>query len=104
MSLTISKLPEPKKTSELPVLQEIETSKGSLILLDPGASKEPTFENLFLRRHGRIKWRAQLPQSHDAFVSVNLTESGEIEAQTWQGLLVKVDLETGKTTKKEFVK
>jgi hypothetical protein len=41
---------------------------------------------------------------HDAFVSVRLTESGEIEAHTWQGLLVKVDLETGKTTKKEFVK
>jgi hypothetical protein len=96
--------PNSKSHSNLPVLQEIETSKGSLILLDPDASKQPTFENLFLRRNGRIKWKAQLPQSHDVFVSVKLTESGEIEAQTWQGLLVKVDLETGKTTKKEFVK
>jgi hypothetical protein len=73
-------------------------------LLDPDASKHSTFENLFLRRHGRIKWKAQLPQSHDAFISVKLTETGEIEAQTWQGLLVKIDLETGKTTNKEFVK
>jgi hypothetical protein len=101
MSLTI---PKPKSQSKLPVLQEIETSKGSLILLDPDASKEPTFENLSLRRNGLIKWKAQLPQSHDAFVSVRLTDSGEIEAQTWQGLLVKIDLETGKTTNKEFVK
>jgi hypothetical protein len=57
-----------------------------------------------LRRKGRIKWKAELPQSHDAFISVKLTETGEIEAQTWQGLLVKIDLETGKTTNKEFVK
>jgi hypothetical protein len=97
-------IPKPKSHSKLPVLQEIETSKGSLTLLDPDGSKQHTFENLFLRRKGRIKWKAQLPQSHDAFVSVKLTESGEIEAQTWQGLLVNVDLETGKTTKKEFVK
>jgi hypothetical protein len=96
--------PKPKNHSKLPVLQEIETSKGSLILLDPDASKQPTFENLFLRRNGRIKWKAELPQSHDAFVSVKSTETGDIEAQTWQGLLVKIDLETGKTTKKEFVK
>jgi hypothetical protein len=86
------------------ILETIETSEGTLILLDPGSSKQPTFENLFLRHNGRVKWKAQLPQSHDAFVSVRLTESGEIEANTWQGFLVKVDLETGKTTKKDFVK
>ena len=73
-------------------------------MLDPDASKQPTFENLSLHQYGRIKWTAQLPQSHDAFVSVKLTETGEVEAQTWQGLLVNIDLETGKTTKKEFVK
>jgi hypothetical protein len=101
MRLTI---PKPKSHSNLPVLQEIETGKGSLILLDPGASKQPTFENLLLRCHGQIKWRAQLPQSHDAFVSVRLTESGEIEARTWQGWTIKVNLQTGKTTKQEFVK
>jgi hypothetical protein len=86
------------------ILQQIGTSQGSLILLDPAASKQPTFRNLFLCRDGRIKWKAQLPRSHDAFVSVNVTRTGEIEARTWQGLLVKVDLETGKTTQKEFVK
>jgi hypothetical protein len=98
-------VPKPKSHSKLPVLQEIETSKGSLILLDPDGSKQPTFENLLLvRPNGRIQWKAQLPQSHDAFISVKLTETGEIEAQTWQGLLVKIDLETGKTTNKAFVK
>jgi hypothetical protein len=45
------------------VLETVETSEGSLILLDPGASKQPTFENLLLRCHGQIKWRSQLPQS-----------------------------------------
>jgi hypothetical protein len=88
-----------------PILQRVDVKGGFLVLLDPDASKEPTFENLLLvRPNGRIKWKAQLPHSHDAFVSVKLTETGEIEAQTWQGLLVNVDLETGKTTNKEFVK
>lgn len=91
-------------SSKLPILQQIETSKGTLILLDPASSKDPSFENLFLRRNGRIKWKAQLPQSHDSFVSVDITKTGGIEAQTWQGLRVEVDPETGKTTKKEFVK
>ena len=90
---------------ELPVLETIETENGSLVLLDPGSSKEPTFENLLmLRPDGGIKWKAQLPQSHDAFASIRITDSGEIEATTWGGLLVKVNQETGETTIVKFMK
>jgi hypothetical protein len=92
------------KTNDPAVLQELKTSEGTLILLDPASSKEPTFQNLFLRHNRRIKWKAQLPQSHDAFVSIHLGKAGQIEAQTWQGLRVTLDLETGKITNREFVK
>jgi hypothetical protein len=53
---------------------------------------------------GRIKWRAELPESHDAFVEIRLTESGEVEAQTCQGWRARINLETGSTTKEERVK
>jgi hypothetical protein len=92
------------KTTEPAVLQEVKTTEGTLVLLDPASSKEPTFENLSLRQGRRIKWRAELPQAHDAFVSVQLTKAGQIEAQTWQGLRVVLDFKTGKITSREFVK
>jgi hypothetical protein len=86
------------------VLLSIETAKGSLILLDPAASKDPTFSNLLFVEHGSIKWRAELPQSHDAFVEIRLIDTREIEAKSWCGFIVQIDLETGRIVKKEFVK
>jgi hypothetical protein len=85
-------------------LQTIETAKGSLILLDPTDSEVPTCSNLLLVERGQIKWRAELPATHDSFVSVRLSESGDVTAHTWMGWVVQIDLNTGKTMKKEFVK
>lgn len=92
---------EPDSAREL---QNITTAKGSLILLDPAVSKDPTFGNLLLKDKGHVKWRAELPQSHDSFVDLRMTETGDVEAKSWCGYLVQIDLETGRIINKEFVK
>jgi hypothetical protein len=66
-----------------------------LVLLDPGASKQPTFENLLrVKADGSVAWRAPLPRSHDAYSDVLSTNAG-IEARPWQGLRVLVDAAKG---------
>jgi hypothetical protein len=79
--MSVSFVTKPKKGKQ-PVIQQIKTAEGTLVLLDPASSKEPTFENLFLRRGGRIKWKAELPQSHDAFASIDITDTGETAADS----------------------
>lgn len=79
-------------------------SSGCLVLLDPSASKKPTFENLFkVSSDGVIKWKAVLPQFHDAFISV-VDCDNHVEAQTWNGQRVEIDLESGRTKNVRFVK
>lgn len=66
-----------------------------LVLLDPGFSRTPTFENLLcIDSTGGIAWKARLTKSHDAFVDVLLTKAG-IEARTWNGWEVAIDAATG---------
>jgi len=108
--LVVRELPSGKivwSTSfEAPVLQIVPLLKldGCLVLLDPGASKKPTFENLFMvGSDGAVRWRAQLPGSHDAFTNVVARDTG-VEAQTWNGQLVEIDLSTGRTRNARFVK
>jgi len=75
-----------------------------LVLLDPAATKRPTFENLFrVRKDGSVEWKAELPQSHDAYVSVRDCD-GRIEANTWNGERVEIDLNSGRTKNRQFVK
>src|SRR5258708_2861275 len=79
---------------EAPVLQVVALPDldGCLVLLDPSATDKPTFENLFrVGPDGSIRWKAQLPRSRDAFTSV-IDHGGRIEAQTWTGLVVEIDL------------
>jgi hypothetical protein len=88
------------------VLQVLSLPKSSscLVLLDPSASKKPTFDNLFkVGSYGVIEWRAVLPQSHDAFVSV-VDYDDHVEAQTWNGQRVEIDLASGRTKNARFVK
>lgn len=89
---------------EVPVLQILPLANGCLVLLDPSATKKPTFENLLMvGADGAVRSRAQLPDSHDAFVRVVERDSG-VEAQTWNGQLVEIDLATGRTGNARFVK
>lgn len=79
-------------------------SMRCLILLDIAASKEPAFENLFcIERSGRIKWKAELPESQDAFVSFEKS-STHLIANTWKGYRVVLNLETGKIVERQFTK
>ena len=91
---------------EAPVLKvlPLATGDGCLVLLDSSATKKPTFENLFkVGPDGSIDWRARLPDSHDAFVGM-IDRGDHIEARTWNGLRVEIDLENGQTRNARFVK
>lgn len=91
---------------EAPVLQilPLPAGGGCLVLLDPSGTKKPTFENLFkVGPDGSMHWKVHLPVSHDAFVSV--IECGDrVEARTWNGQRVEIDLENGRTSNARFVK
>jgi hypothetical protein len=83
--------------SGCPVLKVLPLADGGdcLVLLDFGASRQPTFENLFrVGTTGEIVWRADLPQSHDAYVDVQQSDDG-IVGNTWLGARVRIDLSTG---------
>jgi hypothetical protein len=95
-----------RQTFEVPVLQVLTLpgGDGCLVLLDFSATKKPTFENLFkVGTDGAIVWKAELPQSHDAFVS--MSDCGDhVEANTWNGYRVEIDLESGRAKRTWFVK
>jgi hypothetical protein len=95
-----------RQTFEVPVLQVLTLPGGDgyLVLLDFSATKKPTFENLFkVGTDGAIVWKAELPRSPDAFVSMRHCGK-HVEAQTWNGYRVEIDLESGRATNTWFVK
>ena len=90
----------------LPVIQilPLVNEDGCLVLLDGAYAKKPTFENLLrIGTNGSVVWRAQLPQPHDSFTEI-IAVGDRIEAQTWKGLRVEIDLATGRTKNPRFVK
>ena len=87
-----------------PVYKIIPLGERCLVLLDPGNSGKPTFDNLLLiNSFGQTLWKAQPPQSNDAFADVTLTLGG-VEANTWYGVRVSVDIDSGHTKKIGFCK
>ena len=77
---------------------------GSLVLLDPCSSREPAQNNLALfDASGCFVWRAELPQSHDDFVDVEI-RAGSLIAWTFGGYLVELDTETGRILQSTFTK
>ena len=75
-----------------------------LVLLDPGGSTRPTFENLFLvNQSGAVHWKAKLPRTNDAFADVFM-RGDHIEACTWQGIRVDLNAATGETKQIGFAK
>jgi len=80
------------------------SDEACLVLLDPGSTKQATFENLLLvDPSGAVRWRAKLPRTNDAFTDV-LVMGTQIEARTWNGLRVQVDPRTGQTEEIGFSK
>jgi len=79
-------------------------AEACLVLLDPGSSKQPTFENLLLvSPSGVVHWKARLPRTNDAFTDV-VMRGVQIEARTWNGIRVQVDARTGHTKETGFTK
>lgn len=78
--------------------------KRCVLLLDPGASRRPIYENLLcIDESGQRIWVARLPDSTDAFVSVH--PSGEVlRATSWSGWSLLLEPDTGAEIKRTFVK
>lgn len=75
-----------------------------IVLLEPSATKQPTFENLLcIAGDGHLIWKAELPSTHDCFVEVQDGPDGLIAA-TWSGYRVKLNPETGKIMERKFTK
>ena len=75
-----------------------------VILLDPNASEKGAFKNLFCaERDGTIAWTAELPETHDAFVNVQMGEDGLL-AYSWSGFNVTLNATTGQAIRYEFTK
>ena len=82
----------------------VKSNLAWIILLDPLATKQPTFENLLCIAHdGRVLWRAELPETHDCFVEVQVRPVGPIAA-TWSGYRVKLNPDTGRIAEWQFAK
>lgn len=75
-----------------------------VILLDPDGWKEPTFENLLcVNSAAHLIWRAELPQTHDAYVRAEWC-ADKLRAWSWSGYKVQLDADTGRILADEFTK
>jgi hypothetical protein len=81
-----------------------DSNSTCIILLEPTASKQPTFQNLLRVDHGgNIVWKAELPGSHDVFADVQMKADG-LYAHSMSGYLLKLDPSTGRILERTFVK
>ena len=75
-----------------------------VILLDYSASEKAAFKNLFcVERDGTIAWTAALPETHDAFVDIEMGEDG-LHAHSWSCFKVTLNATTGQVIRQEFTK
>lgn len=85
-------------------VQPVGDGSKCIVLLDMPAKKEPNFGNLLcLNRDGSLEWKAELPETNDAFVSLQMIE-GVLSANTWNGFHVTLNPATGKSMQWKFVK
>ena len=81
----------------------LEDDKKCLILLDLAATRKSRFENLIcIDAIGQVLWKGQLPQSADAFVSIQISDG--LYANSWSGYRVRLDPATGVILEQQFVK
>ncbi|MHB1530018.1 MAG: hypothetical protein ACYCXT_11440 [Acidiferrobacteraceae bacterium] len=82
----------------------IDSGKRCILLLDPEANKLAVFENLLcIDRNGNLIWTAKLPTSPDVFLSISPSAAG-IWVNTWSGLRILLDENTGAERDRAFVK
>lgn len=62
------------------------------------------FQNMVrVRPDGSIKWRAELPESDDKYVSAKLLE-GRLTAYSYNGYYVEINVDNGRIISKQFSK
>lgn len=82
----------------------VDQAARCVILLDPDAGAEKSFNNLFcIERSGSIAWSAELPQTHDAFIDVRMEPDG-LHASSWSGFSLRLDPSTGRIIDRAFAK
>jgi hypothetical protein len=75
-----------------------------VILLDGAASKVKVFEYLLcVERSGKVVWKAGLPDQPDVFVKFEMAADG-LRAWTWSAWMLRLDLSTGRTVDRQFLK
>ena len=75
-----------------------------VILLDPNASEKAAFKNLFCaERDGTIAWTAELPETHDRFMDIQMGKDG-LHAHSWSSFNVTLNATTGQAIRYEFTK
>jgi hypothetical protein len=75
-----------------------------IVLLDPDATRKPRFENLFaVDRDGNVVWKANLPETHDAFLDAQLDSEG-LSVWSWSCYRLLLDPSDGRTISQVFTK
>jgi len=89
---------------EGPVLQIVALEDDECLALVSAVATKPTYENLFkIGADGTIRWIVQLLSTHDPVA--DLIDLGDrVEARTWGGWRVEIDLNTGHLRNPRFVK
>lgn len=82
----------------------VEFGTKCILLLAQDANTASTFHNvLCITQDGDLVWKADLPQTPDAFVEIGM-EAGAFYATSWSGFRVSLDLTNGRILSREFVK
>ena len=77
----------------------------AVVLLDPDAHMKEPFRNLVrISAGGAVIWRAELPgRTDDAYVAVRF-DGIQLQANTWSGYLVTLDIDSGRVLEATFTK
>jgi len=97
-----------KPLQDAKVVLPIEGTTDAIVLIDWGAFRGGSFQNLLrVRANGSVVWRAALPTGQvngDAYVAVRWGPEAQLIANTWSTNLVRLDLESGRILDSIFTK
>jgi hypothetical protein len=88
------------------IVKSVELTDARIVVLDWSHSNKHHYENLLCYRpDGSMKWKAELPPNSgvDCFVGIAL-DGSELRANTFSGLALWLDFETGRTIRTSFTK
>src|SRR5437667_10520488 len=74
----------------------VDQGERCVILLDPDFGGKAYFKNLFcIKRDGGIAWIAELLQTHDKFIALEMGGDGLLRAWSWSAYMLTIEPTTG---------